>query len=124
MSIGHDIFADKQLRLVITENSTDKNCGCIDLFDFELRHKRAGVGIIINKDFRSKGFAKESLELMIDYAKKTLGLHQLYCNIQEDNFISIKLFESLGFIKQGTKIQWEWYENKFADVFFYQLIFN
>ena len=42
-----DIFDIKQLRLVITKVKDARPIGFIDLFDFEPRHRRVGLGIII-----------------------------------------------------------------------------
>src|SRR6478752_4930353 len=42
-----DIYEAKQLRLAICKNATFKAIGLIDLFDFDPKNKRAGVGIII-----------------------------------------------------------------------------
>ena len=45
-----DIFEVKQKRFVIT-NSKLNALGFIDLFDFEPLHRRAGVGIILKKEY-------------------------------------------------------------------------
>ncbi len=121
----HDIFENKQLRLMIDELNSKKTIGSIDLFDFDPYNLRAGVGILINDiDDRKKGYAKESLEILINYSKKTLALKQLYCNISEHNKDSISLFENNGFIKTGTKTDWQKISNTiWEDVGFYQLIF-
>src|SRR5690554_2175061 len=42
-----DIYEVKQLRLVISTNE-EMAIGMIDLFDFDPKHKRAGIGILIN----------------------------------------------------------------------------
>ena len=91
-----DIYEAKQLRLVITDFQNN-TIGLIDLFDIDFKNTRAGVAIIINEKMRSKGFAKEALELLIQYSKTHLSLHQLYCNILEDNSHSINLFKSVEF---------------------------
>src|SRR4051812_12859125 len=63
-----DVYTTKQLRLMIDltvvddEDSGDghesKSIGCIDLFDFDPRNKRAGVGILIaNNINRGRGYA-------------------------------------------------------------------
>ena len=70
-----DIYEAKQLRLVIT-NFQNITIGLIDLFDIDFKNNRAGVAIIINEKMRSKGFAKEALELLIQYSKTHLSLHQ------------------------------------------------
>ena len=50
-----DIYEVKQLRLVIS-NTDNKPLGLIDLYDFDPKHKRAGVGIVVvNEAERNKG---------------------------------------------------------------------
>ena len=43
-----DIYEAKQLRLVIVFSKTNERFGCIDLFDFDAKNSRAGIGIIIS----------------------------------------------------------------------------
>lgn len=101
-----DIYEVKQLRLVIC--GTDGNTlGLIDLFDFDPKNKRAGVGIVIVKDTdRDKGIGAEALTLLCDYAFRALELKQLYANILEENKRGIHVFEKLGFVKVGVKKDW------------------
>lgn len=101
-----DIYEVKQLRLCIC--NTNQECiGLIDLFDFDPKHRRAGIGIVIsNPDDRNKGLGAEALSLLCDYAFSVLDLHQLYANILEDNEASIHLFEKLGFGQIGIKKEW------------------
>ena len=76
-----DIFEVKQLRLVISSYS-DKPLGMIDLFDFDFKNGRAGVGILVKESIdRKLGYGSEALQLLINYSFTHLGLHQLYCNI-------------------------------------------
>ena len=42
-----DIYDVKQLRLVICKNDDETAVGFIDLFDFDPKHSRVGVGIVI-----------------------------------------------------------------------------
>ncbi len=120
-----DIFENKQLRLMIDELESKKTVGSIDLFSFDPYQLRAGVGILVqNMQDRHKGFAKESLGLLIDYCKDYLALNQLYCNISKSNTASISLFESCGFRNTGIKKDWQRISyNTWEDVLFYQLIF-
>jgi diamine N-acetyltransferase len=117
-----DIYQAKQLRLIIEHNN--KAIGMIDLFDFNPQHKRAGIGILILKEFQNKGFASETLGLFIKYLFNDLQLHQIYANITTDNLQSIKLFENHQFKKIGIKKQWRMCNNKFKDEIFFQLIKN
>lgn len=117
-----DIYEVKQLRLVIADLES-RAIGLIDLFDFDPKNKRAGVGIVISsEENRQKGYASEALKLLCRYAFTHLQLHQLYANIGEDNEKSIRLFEKSGFVKSGTKKDWNFYNGKFQDEHLYQFI--
>jgi diamine N-acetyltransferase len=116
-----DIYEAKQLRLVITDFQ-NITIGLIDLFDIDFKNNRAGVAIIINEKMRSKGFAKEALELLIQYSKTHLSLHQLYCNILEDNSHSINLFKSVEFKQVGLKKDWIKFDGKYKNELLLQLI--
>ena len=118
-----DIFEAKQLRLAICKKDNQNPIGLIDLFDFDPKNSRAGVGIIIqNDDNRKNGFGKEALELVINFSFSQLQLHQLYANIQTENEASIKLFSTFGFQKIGVKRDWTLSKGKYLDEAMFQLI--
>lgn len=102
-----DIYEVKQLRLMIVKISDEKAIGTIELFDFDPFHLRAGIGLMIHElSEQQKGFGNEALSLLIDYAFSHLGLHQLYCNIAEDNAASLSLFQKSGYEIIGKKKEW------------------
>ncbi|MEN8137442.1 MAG: GNAT family protein [Bacteroidota bacterium] len=121
-NIDRDITKTGQLRLVIENIKNGETVGLIDLFDFDPIHKRSGIGIIINDKHQSLGYGKEALDLLVVYCKKTLNLHQLYCDIQCNNKASISFFESNNFKKTGVKKDWWLSDKKLSDVYFYQRI--
>lgn len=128
-SAHQDIYTAKQLRLMIdllsAPSSTEEShaLGCIDLFDFDPNHQRAGLGILIaDKSDRRKGYASEALEILIEYCFLSLNLHQLYCNIAIDNESSVLLFQKHGFQITGIKKQWIRDGNEFKDELCLQLI--
>ncbi|MBV7270237.1 GNAT family N-acetyltransferase [Winogradskyella luteola] len=117
-----DIFEAKQLRLAICTNENN-TIGLIDVFDFNIKNKRAGIGILIQDESdRHKGYGKEALELLINYCFKTLHLHQVYANILEYNEASLKLFENNGFKKIGLKKDWSFDGNQFLNEYILQRI--
>tara|TARA_B100000497_G_C7533569_1_gene323430 strand:- start:260 stop:775 length:516 start_codon:yes stop_codon:yes gene_type:complete len=116
-----DIFTAKQLRLMIEKDGV--SIGTIELFDFEPIHMRAGLGIwIVQESDRRKGYAKEALRLMIEYAFFKLQLNQLYCNISASNQPSINLFSSLDFMLIGAKKKWNKSPNGWEDELMFQLL--
>lgn len=118
-----DVYSDKQLRLLIC--TEQQPVGAIDLFDFDPTNLRAGVGILIGETrFRGKGIALEALQILKDYCKDILHLHQLYANIPAYNAASIKLFKNVGFELSGTRKEWLKKDAIYHDEEMFQLILN
>lgn len=117
-----DIYQAKQLRLVICSKDL-RPLGLIDLYDFNPRHRRAGVGIVISEpEDRDQGYGGESLSLLCEYAREVLQMHQVYASVAESNTRSRHLFEKLGFLKTGVRKDWLRVSGGFQDVLFYQKI--
>jgi len=92
-----DIAISEQFRFVIDMDGIA--VGCIDLYEYNWIKQKAGVGIVILKKYRRKGFAKQALKSLIKYAWKELRLKQLHTGIFSDNKSSLILFKSVGFQK-------------------------
>ncbi|MDN3725423.1 GNAT family protein [Aequorivita sp. SDUM287046] len=120
-----DIFDVKQLRLVICENESKTVVGFIDLFDFEPKHSRVGIGIaIFSEENKRKGFASEALKLTCNYAFTHLNIHQIFAGITTENHSSIQLFEKAGFERTGIKKDWIFSKGRYKSEYLYQLIPN
>lgn len=118
-----DIYEAKQLRLAICLKDSKAAIGLIDLFDFDPKNSRAGVGLVIAAHAnRNKGIGSEALELVINYSFQQLQIHQLYANIGSDNEISLQLFTKFGFQKIGIKKDWIKVNNHYKDELLFQLI--
>ena len=121
LSSIQDIYTDRQLRLMI-DNPEGRTVGCVDLYEFDPLHQRAGVGILIGDQAdRGKGYAREALNLLIDYAFNHLLMNQLYCTIPASNEASIYLFQQAKFIQCGTLKNWINIAGDFQDAHIYQL---
>ena len=117
-----DIFEAKQLRLCICSKD-HKLLGLIDLFDFDAKNRRAGVGIVVAESAdRDRGFGSEALQLVCEYAFHTLDLRQLYAYVGEQNMPSIHLFTKLEFKKAALLEDWTRYGQEFRNVLFFQKI--
>ena len=58
-----DIQEAGQCRFILTDED-NMSVGCVDLFDYDAVARRAGIGIMINQESRSKGYASEAIALM------------------------------------------------------------
>ena len=119
---NNDLMSEKQLRLMIDDNQSGDTVGCIDLYDFDNFNERAGIGIMIDKSQRGKGYAKQAVKLLSEYCFNTLLLKQLYVLTLASNTENMLLFESLGFERCGVRKQWCKTAKGFIDQVEYQYI--
>ena len=117
------IYEKKQQRLMIDLKCEKKTIGCIDLYNFDPIHKRAGVCIFIDTKYQRKGFAFEALTILKNYTRNFLHIHQLYCYIAIDNEASIHLFKKANFKEIGILKDWiKTYGKQYKDVGIFTLI--
>lgn len=111
-----DVFSDKQLRMMIERIEDGMTMGIIDVTDFAPMHGRGEVGIVIRREFRGEGYAKDALTLLCEYVFDFLHLKQLIVHITTDNEVSMRLFASCGFIQCGLLKEWLFMEGEYKDV--------
>lgn len=101
-----DLYADRQLRLIAINASSGERLGIADLYDFDPRNSRAGVGIYIAPSLRKQGYGKRVLDLLCHYAQDFIGIHNLYATIPTDNTPSRHIFAQCGFTEIATLPHW------------------
>jgi len=115
-----DITQTHQARFIIVSLENNSAIGNIDLFDYDSINRRIGIGILISKKYRGNHYSKDALELVMDYCFNVLFVHQIYCNIQKKNTVSLNLFQQLGFKIIGLKKEWYLSDNKWEDEYLLQ----
>ena len=100
-----DIYRDGQLRLII-ESSEAGIMGCIDLFDFDARNRKAAIGMYIAPEARGKGVGKQAVEQLLDYAFGFLHLRMIYAIISVHNHPCSRIYEQMGFIPSSPLKDW------------------
>lgn len=118
-----DIFQTRQQRLIIETLADGWIVGALDLFELDTLNARAGIGILIHPaDARGRGYATDAIATVCRYAREVLRLHQLWCNVGAANKSSLALFCKAGFVAVGTKRDWQWAPNGYADEILFQKI--
>ena len=117
-----DIIANRQMRLMIDMVSEKTPIGCVDIFDYDPIHQRAGLGILIESEHRLHGYAKRAIKMAMDYLFNDVMLHQVHCLIDATNTGSQRLFQDLGFQCTGRKKDWIKSPEGYIDALFYQFI--
>ena len=80
--------------------------GCIDLFDFDARNRKAAIGMYIAPDARGKGVGKQAVQLLEDYAFGFLHLRMLYAIISVHNTPCSHIYEQMGYTPSSVLKDW------------------
>ena len=104
------------LFFAIISKDRDKHIGNVKIGPINRIHNFADIGMIIgDKSFWNKGFATETLKLIVDYAFNKLKLHKLTAGIYANNISSIKAFEKAGFLIEGVRKKQYFYNDNYID---------
>lgn len=96
--------ADDSAWFTIHERSALQPIGIVWLSDIDYRHRTAGFGISIGEEAaRGKGYGTETTRLVIDYAFRTLGLHNVMLEVYSNNVAGLRAYERAGFSVIGRR---------------------
>ena len=99
-----DIYRDGQLRLMIDEDGS--TMGCIDLFDFDPRNRKAAIGMYIAPHARGRGIGTKAVKLIEDYAFGFLKLRMLYAIIATKNTACSTIYKKEGYEPSSILKAW------------------
>lgn len=116
-----DIYADRQVRLMVETSDGGEVVGIVDITGYEPRHNRAELGLVVRKQYRNKGYGHLIVEKMISYAHEVIHLHQLYIVVDSDNTSSIELFRKCGFSVSHQLKDWLYDGEKYRNAVFLTL---
>lgn len=96
--------------------------GLIGLLGIDRNNSKAEYYISMgNTSFKGKGVATEASRLILDYAFRDLRLNNIYLFTEVDNVIAQRLFEKVGFIKEGLLKKDIYYKGHFVDRYAYAI---
>lgn len=79
------------------------------------------VGIGKN-ELRGRGIGKEGLSLLLDFGFNELNFHKVQLDVISYNESAIRLYESAGFIKEGTYREFIYRDGERYDMYLYGLL--
>ena len=95
--------SETAVSLGIALPADDRLIGTVWLHSIDARHRRAVFGIYVgDKQEWRKGYGTEAMRLMTRHAFETLNLNRVMLQVHEFNPGAIRLYEKLGFRREGT----------------------
>ncbi|MFV8751333.1 GNAT family N-acetyltransferase [Nannocystaceae bacterium ST9] len=98
----HSFYAARSLaQWGIALRESDEVIGTTTLFAIDRANARAEIGFALGREHWGHGYAREAVSRVIDFAFGPLGLARLEADVDPNNARSLKLVESLGFVREG-----------------------
>ena len=98
-------------------------CGTIGLLSIDKKNSKAEYYIAMGEtSLKGKGVSTQASKLILEYGFKDLGLNRIYLFTETENTAAQKLFEKVGFIKEGCFQGDIFSRGKFVDRFGYAIV--
>lgn len=117
--------SDDSLIYAIRSKASGKVIGISGFFDIMWSNGTGTIFIGIGDEaFTGKGIGYEAMRLMIDFGFNELNLYRIQLNVISYNEPAIRLYEKLGFVKEGTYRELVFRDGKRYDLYLYGLLKN
>ena len=118
-----DGFARRELlKWGIALLTDDTLIGTVTLFHPDFTHRRAEIGYALGRAHWRRGYMRETLRAVLDYAFSVLDLHRIEADVDPRNTASVRTLERLGFQREGY-LRERWQVNgEIQDALFYGLL--
>ena len=111
------------LHYAVHKNLGDDLIGYGMIANIDRYNRRCDLGLTLGeKNEWGKGYASEALQAVIAYCYKQLKMNRLGASMYEFNWRSIRLFEGLGFQREGVLHQYVYKDGTFKDELQYCLL--
>jgi [ribosomal protein S5]-alanine N-acetyltransferase len=107
---------DGAVVLGIALRASDRLIGSAGLHDIDYKNGQCNFGILIGaKEEWGKGYGTQATRLFVDFAFRTLNLHRFWLHVYEYNVRAIRVYEKVGFQKEGTLRQARYHDGRYWD---------
>jgi RimJ/RimL family protein N-acetyltransferase len=98
--------SDTSKSYIIVDKNTETPIGVVSLINIDYKNRNAECIIDIGeKEYWGQGYGTESLKLLLDFAFYEMNLHRIMLKVFSFNERAVKLYNRLGFQKEGISRQ-------------------
>lgn len=86
-------------------------------------NRSGGLGIFIGeKTFWNRGYGTEAMRLLVKFGFESLNLNRIWLDVFESNPRAIRVYEKVGFTKEGCKRQEVFKDGQYHDLYFMSIL--
>jgi RimJ/RimL family protein N-acetyltransferase len=109
--------SNKNVYFGIEDKVNKELVGIIFLSKINMIHQTCWLGIFLGEEnARGKGFGKEAVSLIVDYAFASLNLRKVSLEVVKTNKNAITVYKKLGFVQEGEMKRQVFIIGKFQDI--------
>jgi len=116
-----DLVNSKNKKYFIVYDDS-KRIGVIRMDEIDYINRSMRVGCDISPEHRGQGFGTETMKMVVDYCFNFLNMHRLWLCVLEYNKKAIKIYDNVGFKKEGKYKQAIFRKGKYWDYIIMSLI--
>lgn len=121
--IDYYVKSGQRVAFAIRDKETDKIIGLTGFDDIHWNNAAATTFIGIGEDeYKGKGYGREAFSLALEFGFYELNFHRIQLNVIAYNDRAIKMYESLGFIREGVFREFIQRDGKRIDLYLYGLL--
>lgn len=115
-------FTSTNGRIMFTiENLDGDSIGGINLNSINERNGTFSIGIVVDKEYRGKGYGTSAMKILLKYAFLERRLNKFNDYVLEGNIGSAKMMRKLGCIQEGVRRQVVYVNGKYLDFILFGL---
>lgn len=112
-----------KLNFSIFLKDTNKIIGMTGLLNIDIRNLKAEFYVTIGDEkYRGKGFARQIIELVLEYGFLELGLNKIYLTTFEENKKAQKIYEKNNFKLEGILRKDKFHMGQLKNIYVYSIL--
>ena len=101
----------------IRERATGQLVGSCQLLGISPTHRKAELQIRIGESqARGRGYGREAVELLLDFAFDDLNLNRVELTVVDGNQPAVRTYEGAGFLREGLLRQAAYIDGRYIDL--------
>ena len=94
--------------------------GAAGLTSLDFANRRAEFSLYVAPELQGKGVGRRALHCLLMHGFENLGLNVIWGETFDGN-PAARMFESMGFVKEGTRRSFYWKDGKWTDAHLYAM---
>lgn len=109
--------ADTSKGYIMIDKKKEQSIGIISLINIDYKNRSAECIIDIGeKEYWGKGYGREGMKLLLDYAFYEMNLHRMTLRVFSFNERAVRLYKKIGFKSEGKSREALFREGKWHDI--------